>query len=256
MIRFLISIILLSLSLLVKAQATDFVIDIQTPGWLSSKIRYTDQQSLKKLKVTGYINETDLAFIGSLFAYNLRIVDLSDVSIVGDSWNGRFNEGTESYYPYKLQKLILPKSLSTYKEDRQYTPVDSFFYYSRNNKIIRNTFVREINHLFIGEGVDSLMQSALYNNPLQSLHLPQSLKYIATRAISNVLEDVSSSNITMFPNLEYLEAGAVANRGTSMNSNQGTLPDTILFPQIIDFNITAFDYREGMHLFLVMTLNV
>ena len=48
------------------AQATDLTIDNQTPGWLSSKINYGDQQTVKNLKVTGYINNTDIRFIGSL----------------------------------------------------------------------------------------------------------------------------------------------------------------------------------------------
>ena len=45
------------------AQQTSLTIDNQTPGWLSSKIEYTDQQTLEYLKVTGYINGTDINFI-------------------------------------------------------------------------------------------------------------------------------------------------------------------------------------------------
>ena len=54
------------------AQATDLVIDCQTPGWLSSKINYGDQQTVKNLKVTGYINKTDLNFIGTLTQLSLN----------------------------------------------------------------------------------------------------------------------------------------------------------------------------------------
>jgi hypothetical protein len=48
------------------AQRTSMTIDNQTPGWLSSKIEYTDQQTLENLKVTGYINGTDIKFIREL----------------------------------------------------------------------------------------------------------------------------------------------------------------------------------------------
>lgn len=38
------------------AQHTSLIVDNQTPGWLSSKIEYKDQQTLENLKITGYIN--------------------------------------------------------------------------------------------------------------------------------------------------------------------------------------------------------
>ena len=47
-----------------KAQATSLVVDCQNPGWLSNKIAYGDQKTIKDLKVTGYINADDLKFIG------------------------------------------------------------------------------------------------------------------------------------------------------------------------------------------------
>ena len=51
--------------LTMSAQRTDLVVDNQTPGWLSSKINYGDQRTVRNLKVTGYINATDLKFIDS-----------------------------------------------------------------------------------------------------------------------------------------------------------------------------------------------
>ena len=38
-----------------NAQKTSLTVDCQTPGWLSSKINYSDQKSVQNLKVTGYI---------------------------------------------------------------------------------------------------------------------------------------------------------------------------------------------------------
>ena len=85
--RFILASIMLCFSFACYPQATDIVIDCQTPGWLSSMINYGDQQTVKNLKVTGYINNNDLDFIGSLASlYQLNgILDLGEVSIVGDS---------------------------------------------------------------------------------------------------------------------------------------------------------------------------
>ncbi|MBR1518458.1 MAG: Ig domain-containing protein [Prevotella sp.] len=64
-------------------QAKSLTVDCQTPGWLSSKINYGDQQTVENLKVTGYINSTDLDFIGELI-HNRSLngeLDLSEVRI-------------------------------------------------------------------------------------------------------------------------------------------------------------------------------
>lgn len=52
--------------MLCGAQATSLVVDNQTPGWLSSKINYSDQQTVENLTLTGYVNQTDISFISSL----------------------------------------------------------------------------------------------------------------------------------------------------------------------------------------------
>lgn len=66
------------------SQATSLTVDCQTPGWLSSMINYTDQLTIEDLKVTGYINKSDLSFIKGLIAnYSLKgVLDLEKVSIV------------------------------------------------------------------------------------------------------------------------------------------------------------------------------
>ena len=40
----------------ILAQNTTLVVDNQNPGWLSNKIPFKDQESVKNLTVTGYIN--------------------------------------------------------------------------------------------------------------------------------------------------------------------------------------------------------
>ena len=46
-----------------KAQQTSMTVDNQSPGWLSSKIGYGDQQTVENLKITGYLNGTDFNFL-------------------------------------------------------------------------------------------------------------------------------------------------------------------------------------------------
>lgn len=81
--KYLVLCLSLCISVLANAQATDLVVDCQTPGWLSSKINYGDQQTVKNLKVTGYLNGTDINFLVHLQSeYKLRSLDLSETNIV------------------------------------------------------------------------------------------------------------------------------------------------------------------------------
>ena len=60
----------------VQAQQTTLTVDCQTPGWLSSKIGYKDQQSVKYLTVTGYLNLTDMSFLAGLTKNSLVHLDI------------------------------------------------------------------------------------------------------------------------------------------------------------------------------------
>ena len=105
------------------SQQTSMTVDNQTPGWLSSKIVYTDQRTLKNLKVTGYINSTDLQFIGQLIAkYSLDgRLDLEDANVIASDAMGEDSVLTEDMFGIKgsgskkLKHLILP--LSAKKSD-------------------------------------------------------------------------------------------------------------------------------------------
>lgn len=108
------------------AQHTSLTVDNQTPGWLSSKIEYKDQQTLENLKITGYINGTDIKFIREL-NLNLKLngtIDLSQANIVaggdvyyssmGYNYSVKENNKLGDYTFYKLNhisKLILPETL-------------------------------------------------------------------------------------------------------------------------------------------------
>ena len=104
----------------VFGQSTTIEVDNQYPGWLSSKIPFKDQESVKNLTVTGYLNGTDIKFIrGLIFDRQLTHLDLSDANIVagGDaSCTTRDNETPDfnplsSSFKKGFDFLSLPKSI-------------------------------------------------------------------------------------------------------------------------------------------------
>lgn len=238
------------------AQATDLVVDCQTPGWLSSKINYGDQQTVQNLKVTGYINSDDFTFIGTLIQMNLHgVLDLGDVSVVGNSWDGKFGlPATGNVYHFYLQKIIFPKSLESYDGWDTNMEADSVVFDTQIETLKRSHFGR-IHHLILGENIETINSYAgpsyLY---FQSVYLPSSLTRIEDFAFENSLNDLSTSNISEFPSLEYIGYLAFVNDQTSSSNppqrNRETLPDTIRLPKIKEYSIAAFDYKEGMHIFL------
>lgn len=248
------------------AQATDLVVDCQTPGWLSGKINYGDQLTVKNLKVTGYINDEDLRFIGSLTQKSLNgIVDLGDANIDGDNWCGAFkhemgySRKTHTYYvvendyDYHLQKLVLPKSLKTYSEFSGFSDkqgVDTLVFDTKVSTITRNMFQRTIQHLIIGESVEVIDDYGLLNKSLMSVQFPNSIKYIGDFALEGVLVDVSQSNIEEFPNLEYIGYLSFVHSTSGNVGNKATMPDTLNFPKIKVYHVSAFEYREGMDIYL------
>lgn len=111
-------------------QATSLVVDNQTPGWLSSKINYGDQQTVENLKVTGYINSTDIAFIGQLMSkQSLKgRLDLGEANIVGsttDTDNAFSNN--PAVLKGSLHCFVLPISLKSAKSVCDNIIVDTIY---------------------------------------------------------------------------------------------------------------------------------
>lgn len=240
------------------AQATDLVVDCQTPGWLSSKINYGDQQTVQNLKVTGYLNDDDIKFIGTLIMMNLHgVLDLGDVSMVNNSLDGDFGlPATGGVFRYPLQKIIFPRNLEFYNGWDGSMKADSVVFDTKINTVTKSYFrSKDIQHLILGENVTTVNGDAtphyLY---FKSIHLPSFLITIEDFAFENGLNDLSSSNISEFPNLEYIGYLAFVNDMTSGSQppqrNRETLPDTIKLPKIKEYSVAAFDYKEGMHIFL------
>ncbi|WP_317323052.1 Ig-like domain-containing protein [Leyella lascolaii] len=188
--------IMLSLcSIGVSAQSEAMTVDNQMPGWLSSKIAYTDQVSLKSLKVTGYINGTDLAFVKKLMKNKSLVhVDLSDANIVSGG-GVKDNEVSYGFY-FQEQKQGTYLSLPVNAEviNNFYRNGPSGFDEPGNNVIDTLvlggpsyksfTLYRQhhflANYLYLREGVDTLdTYSAL---SVKKIHLPSTVRYLPRNA--------------------------------------------------------------------------
>ena len=251
----------LCISVFANAQATDLVVDCQTPGWLSSKINYGDQQTVKNLKVTGYINDTDLAFIGSLASNRSLngILDLGDVVIVGES-SDKDNcfDGTKllASYPYDdikptLEKFICPqKAISVKNVGSGFKSIDIVICDCAITSVDKEmlSYNPTINQLVLGENITKIENNAIHYNYCRvgTMQFPSTLNSIGDYACDGLFDDLLLSNISEFPSLEYIGFRAFVTNG----SNKEKLPDTMNFPKIKDYHISAFNYREGMHIFL------
>lgn len=179
----------------VSAQSEAMTVDNQMPGWLSSKIAYTDQVSLKSLKVTGYINGTDLAFVkGMMKNKSLVHVDLSDANIVSGG-GVKDNEVSYGFY-FQEQKqgtyLSLPVNAEVIRDFYRSGP--SGFDEPGNNVI--DTLVlggpsyksftlhRQhhflANYLYLREGVDTLDTYSAIS--VKKIHLPSTVRYLPHNA--------------------------------------------------------------------------
>ena len=262
------------------AQATSLTIDNQTPGWLSSKINYGDQETVGNLKVTGYVNVTDLRFIGSLMQNrNLHgCVDLSEVCVVGDKNNymgiGSFNSsGT-------ISRLILPTSVeelehclvtksgtSSYK----HLQVDTLVFEPENIKFVNASFfsskitdntgkaliVGAPNHLIIGGSVDSIPGYRMIGGTkyekgfwgykgYKSIQFPPNMRYIGDCAFCGC--GIEKTNINDLHQLEYIGEWAFTNKAES-GQWSAYQPDTLKLTSVKSFNASAFDYKGGQHIF-------
>jgi uncharacterized protein YjdB len=253
--------LLLCISVFVNAQATDLVVDCQTPGWLSSKINYGDQLTVKNLKVTGYINSDDLKFIGSLISnYSLQDkVDLSDVNIVSNSMEEN-SFGINEFSNINLKCLSLPKtaeklsSILPYTNKKLALHVDTL-YFNCNVNYIKGSMLsgnqcEMPHHIIVGDKVDSIPNNAFDDaKDLLYLKLPTSIKYIGDRAFYGC--KIQKVNFNELEKIKYLGHGAFAYL-SGTNHACDYQPDSLIIPQSLDntFNFSAFSYRDGQHIFV------
>lgn len=188
--------IMLSLcSIGVSAQSEAMTVDNQMPGWLSSKIAYTDQVSLKSLKVTGYISGTDLAFVKKLMKNKSLVhVDLSDANIVSGGGVKDNEVSYGFYFQEQKQGTYLSLPVNAERINYFYKSGPSGFDEPGNNVIDTLvlggpsyksfTLYRQhhflANYLYLREGVDTLdTYSAL---SVKKIHLPSTVRYLPRNA--------------------------------------------------------------------------
>ncbi|MBQ8051183.1 MAG: Ig-like domain-containing protein [Bacteroidaceae bacterium] len=260
--------LMLCISLWANAQATSLTVDNQTPGWLSSKIIYGDQLTVRDLKVTGYINNTDLKFIGTLIQlYSLDgELDLADCHVVSETSGGNHNE-LKSLGLAKMDSIRvyrIPKSITTAENIVNNLYVDTLYFNCRlkyiNQKCLWSGKV-DIGHLDISENVDSIPDEALcrapetgYTTKIKSVKFSPKVRYIGTAAFSK--SGLSSCNFNDLDSLEFLGNAKYGNKFVGNDSDYYhtfdlCTPDTIIIPQTLtSYPLTAFIYKKGCHIFI------
>ena len=216
------------LSLTANAQATDLVVDNQNPGLLSGKINYGDQLSVKNLKVTGYINSDDLAFMGMLIqTRNLNgRLDLHDCNIVRNTTEGLDNYMGNNCFNISekanLNYLSLPKTLEKienilyldWSREKSLLEIDTIHFdcnikYIEGSMFGRRQYDVMPHHIIVGNKVDSIPNNAFdEKTQLSSIKLPASIKYVGNRAFYGT--KINKLNFNELVNLEYLGHGAFA----------------------------------------------
>lgn len=250
--RFYLFLSLMCFNLCTFAQETSLVVDCQNPGWLSNMIIYGNQRTIQDLKVSGYINATDLKFIGEMMSkQSLRgCIDLEDANIVGATTNednvmpeNSFNINWSSDYPdgLHISHIKFPLSMSQGKACLSSNiKVDTITIGGEclpsinGNILYKNTYTmdgisfnRRVKHLILREGVTNIPDEAFYNNhslPKEecifvSIQFPSTLNKIGKNAFRY---NYALADFTLPNNLESIEQFAFSETSFS--------PDTLILP--------------------------
>lgn len=149
--------IFITIRTLAFSQTTSLEIDNQNPGWLSSKINYEEQLSLKNLTITGYINGDDLEFIKILNTkHSLNgVINIENVKIVSGGSVVKDNT-LPSQYAYnwnRTQKFIYPNTLQSTIPGLHF-PSDSLIWTNTKSQIINLRYMVGDNacYVYIPEG--------------------------------------------------------------------------------------------------------
>ncbi len=220
-------IVLVITNIVVSAQQTTLLVDNQTPGWLSSKINYGDQQTLVNLTVTGYVNQTDIDFINQLISKQKLHgrLDLSDVEIVGSGYTENNTMKGRQYNICRiigrLQHLLLPIKLKnadwacceSYCDTitlggNAMPTITSDMFFCGNNANFTSSY-RYIKCLIFRDGVETIGQSYdgittgdNFNLPnLKCIKLPSSLKIIKPYAFA---EETKLQIVSYYDNIEEI----------------------------------------------------
>ena len=254
--------ITLCVCLNMSAQRTDLVVDNQTPGWLSSKINYGDQKTVRNLKVTGYINATDLKFIGRLIQNRLLdgVVDLGETDIISEEANGKDHSMEKNALGIQkrdsIKGFIFPRSLSAASGCfGEHLFVDSVVFdvrmkYIDERVLYSSLGLSSVRHkmrtLWLGEHVDSIPASAFhdgaYESPIEVIHFSKSMKYIGAYAFAEC-KKLETINIEALANLHYI--------GSSAFDLTNVYIDSYHVPKKMKtFYINGFNYNADAHVYI------
>lgn len=245
-----------------SAQRTDLVVDNQTPGWLSSKINYGDQKTVRNLKVTGYINATDLKFIGRLIQNRLLdgVVDLGETDIISEEANGKDHSMEKNALGIQkrdsIKGFIFPRSLSAASGCfGEHLFVDSVVFdvrmkYIDERVLYSSLGLSSVRHkmrtLWLGEHVDSIPASAFhdgaYESPIEVIHFSKSMKYIGAYAFAEC-KKLETINIEALANLHYIGSSAFYNTNVYIDSYH--VPK-----EMKTFYINGFNYNADAHVYI------
>lgn len=248
--RLIFTLFVMCLAIMVHAQATSLTIDCQNPGWLSSKIGYGDQQTIRSLTITGFINKDDIEFIGSMRVnYKLRHLDMSGVRIVDTDTtkNDVFHvdDLQQNSYDARWTYLALPSTIKSIYGYTYYLNADSIIY-SPQKQYFFPRFCQakqySPSYIELGGNVTSIPNFTfdLNHDKLEINIVTNSLKIIGSRLLSRN-DDSTFFKIKDLSTIEYLGYNAL------YNNNLG---DTITLPTIKTFCENAFRYRKGVVVYL------
>lgn len=200
-------------------------IAVTSPGNLSNQVSASDYAKINNLKLTGVINDTDIAFIKQNLTA-VKTLDLLDASFVNNSINTQFQKNTwvtlilpkgtltinsaalqESEW---LRSIVLPEGL---------TDINSNAFYkcsSLQNIVLPSTLrtigIRAFNDcaslkaITIPDRVESIEQYVfIYCSKLASIYIPESVNKIENYAFSNsgLRTFTLPQNITIIPNYVF-----------------------------------------------------
>lgn len=235
----------------VSAQQTSLVVDNQTPGWLSSKIPFVDQATVKHLKVTGYLNGTDLNFIYELSELRELVhLDLSDANIVAGGDNSAqdnvWTKGILYVYGNDSRKsgtfLAVPKSIIKVEDVDN---VDTLVIGGESLPVIDTRWSGNNKDLiYFREGVESISNSLyIYAD---KVHLPTTLKRIGIHAFydgSGNSYTIGTIDVNLPSSIEDVAEGAFGHLYIK--------DDTIRLPNKMEtWNTCSFVLREGQVVYI------
>ena len=269
--RLIFTLFIVCFAIMAHAQATSLTVDCQNPGWLSSLIKYGDQQTVKNLKVTGYLNATDINFIGTLNDSRdlTGSLDLSEVTIVGTTINGK--EYKENVFsgkmfradgrdpvankPKSLSKFILPKNAYEYSSCSSFWTRDSLIdtlVFEPTRIKYASSFLGGYYHvLVLGKEVDSIPDNAFNGYDYTKEYvLSNQTKYIGERAFfGNSFQKINWKDFK--DNLNDIGQNAFILSTSKQTSNWSL--DTLSLPNNQKFNIwhtESFAYKDGEHIYV------